>query len=344
VANATKTVKSSGGDYTSLNAALAGQAANLTTNCAGTGGAGILTIECYSMSDTTAANTGTGYTTSASYYINITVPTAERHDGKWNTAKYRINYSSEGGDALTIAANYTRVTGIQASQNGTYKTRRAIRSSNCVGVILDSCIGRIAGTNGAESNAFLLSSSTTYSYKVVNCIAINPLNIGFSFGEGASPTATVYNCTAISCATYGFYGYSGRALLKNCVAHSCGTSDFNSGMGATGSTNNASEDGSAPNTNEVSLNGIDLTDIFVDAANGDYHLVVDSPLINVGADLHSDTYAANTSLASSLDIDGETRSGTWDIGADEYVSEEPEPEVVASSIFRGSIMNSFIVR
>jgi len=44
VANATVTVKASGGDYTTLNAALAGEAADLTANCHSTGGAGILPL------------------------------------------------------------------------------------------------------------------------------------------------------------------------------------------------------------------------------------------------------------------------------------------------------------
>ena len=320
MSDVTKTVKSSGGDYTSLNAALAGMSGNLTTNCGGTGSAGILTIECYAMQDTTAASTGTGYTTSSSYYINITVPAAERHVGKWNGDKYNLITTADSTPALTIAENYTRCLGLQLSQNGGYNTRQCLKVNNLTGIIIDTCILKVGGTGGASSESFSTSCTATYSVVVVNTIAINPLHTGFQAGEGGSPSVVFYNCTAVSCAYKGFDSYRGRTLLKNCVAHSSGNSDYNTGMGDAASTNNASEDGSAPNTNEVSLNGIDLTDIFVDAANGDYHLVVDSPLINVGADLHSDTYAANTSLASSLDIDGETRSGTWDIGADEYVA------------------------
>ena len=44
MANKTVTVKSSGGDYTSLNAALAGESTNLVSTLDG-----ILTIECYAM-------------------------------------------------------------------------------------------------------------------------------------------------------------------------------------------------------------------------------------------------------------------------------------------------------
>lgn len=319
MANATKTVKSSGGDYTSLNAALAGQAANLTTNCAGTGGAGILTIECYAMSDTTAANTGTGYTTSADYYINITVPTAERHVGKWNGDKYNLITTADSTPALTIAENYTRCLGLQLSQNGGYNSRQCLKVNNLTGIIVDSCILKIGGTGGASSESFSTSCTATYSVVVVNTIAINPLHTGFQAGEGGSPSVVFYNCTAVSCAYKGFDSYSGRTLLKNCVAHSSGNSDYNKGMGDAASTNNASEDGSAPNTKEVDLSGDTLAELFTDAANGDFSLVAGCSLVNTGIDLSADGYAANTTLASSKDIAGQTRS-TWDIGAWEYVA------------------------
>lgn len=51
---------------------------------------------------------------------------------------------------------------------------------------------------------------------------------------------------------------------------------------------------------------------FVNAANNDYHLIVGSPAINVGADL---------SAFFTTDNDGKTRpAGAWDIGAFEYVA------------------------
>jgi hypothetical protein len=93
MSDATVTVKSSTGDYTSLNAAFAGESYNLTNNCHNTGSAGILTINCYAFTDTVAASTGAGYTTSASYYINVVVPLTERHSGVWNTGKYVLQAS-----------------------------------------------------------------------------------------------------------------------------------------------------------------------------------------------------------------------------------------------------------
>jgi hypothetical protein len=64
MANKTVTVKTSGGDYTSLNAALAGEAIDLVANTR------ILTIECYAFTDTTAV-TISGYTSDESYYVNM---------------------------------------------------------------------------------------------------------------------------------------------------------------------------------------------------------------------------------------------------------------------------------
>jgi hypothetical protein len=55
---------------------------------------------------------------------------------------------------------------------------------------------------------------------------------------------------------------------------------------------------------------------FVDEDGDDFHLnASDTVAKNKGTDLSGDSY-----LPFSDDIDGQTRSGTWDIGADEYVA------------------------
>src|SRR3990170_1219772 len=82
----TKTIKSSGGDYTSLSAWEAGQQGNLVTADQ------IQVAECYSMLDTSICVIN-GWTTDATRYIEIKTPVSERHDGKWNTSKYRLECS-----------------------------------------------------------------------------------------------------------------------------------------------------------------------------------------------------------------------------------------------------------
>jgi hypothetical protein len=58
-----------------------------------------------------------------------------------------------------------------------------------------------------------------------------------------------------------------------------------------------------------------MSQTFEDSANYDFHLSASDPnnvAIDAATDLSSD--AIN---AFSTDIDGQTRSGSWDIGADE---------------------------
>jgi hypothetical protein len=80
--------------------------------------------------------------------------------------------------------------------------------------------------------------------------------------------------------------------------------------GTSGHSNNASDDTSAGGTNART----NQTFSFVDAANDDFHLLStdtgakDHGLTDPGSGLFSD------------DIDGQARSGTWDIGADEFVA------------------------
>lgn len=316
MANVTKTVKSSGGDYTSLNAALAGQSADLTANCGGTGGAGILTIECYSMSDTTAANTGTGYTTSASYYINITVPTAERHDGKWNTSKYRLLVSQTWAAALTIREAFTNVNYLQINNSGA-------KDSGPVGILVN--INTADATVTIRQNIILASGTGTADGLCIGIEQRSTCNIfcfnnivydwgrGFSNGyiSGTGCGVTLYNNTIIDCSQRGIYvqGVSGGTynVVNNLVQGAASNYVLDPDGGLDLSATNLSEDTTSP---QSTLREKVVT--FVNEAANDFHLASnDTTAIDAGTDL-SGTF--------TTDIDGETRSGTWDIGADEYVA------------------------
>lgn len=304
MSNVTKTVKSSGGDYTSLNAALAGQSADLTANCGGSGGAGILTIECYSMEDTTIASTGTGYTTSSSYYINITVPASEVHDGKWNTSKYRLVSSSS--PVISNQEEYTRITGVQA-----YSSSGVVILSTAAGCLIDRCI--VSSTATSTSQHAIYSNVTgDPAMTIRNSLVYGPASRGIYAAQG---TVTCQNVTAVDCGRQGFYATGGGTITcVNCIGWSNGDGstylDF--GAGGTITCNNClSYDTSADNFGG-SGNVADSTDNpFADYDNDDFHLVVGCDAINAGQSL-AGTF--------TTDIDGETRTGTWDIGADEYVA------------------------
>lgn len=315
MANVTKTVKSSGGDYTSLNAALAGQSADLTANCGGSGGAGILTIECYSMEDTTAATTGSGYTTSSSYYINITVPVAERHNGKWDTSAYRLNVNYNGR-ALEIDEFYTRLTGLQVknSASGAYC---CIYMNHGSAYIVDSCI-----IDGNDSIYFVFYDSSAHyqlTGTIRNSVIYNSARVGVELTIGSSGTVNLQNVTIASCIRDGLKRSSGTVNATNvaCIGNGDNSSYFDF-TGTITKTNCASTDATADGTNcETGIAHSTSTFVNVTAGSQDYHLVSGSGLIDQGTSL---------SGIFTTDIDGETRSGTWDIGADEYVAAAALPK------------------
>lgn len=301
MANKTVTVKSSGGDYTSLNAALAGESADLVTNTC------ILTIECYAMQDTTLCSTGTGYTTSADYYIKVVVPTSERHNGTRSATKYRLEVSKGFGYVLTISEKYTRLTGLQIKNTHATSAGGISFSAGNTNTIIDSCLVYDSpglGFNFAASNQL-----------AVNCVAMS-CETGFYQSSG---TLTCYNCAAVNSTTYGFSvgGYD-TIVAKNCYAGGSGTADYYVATNGTLThTTSFSEDGSesVPTAAFATDSGCYFTNVTAGAENLNV-TSASSSLYNTGTDLHADaTWAFNVDIAGTARPDG-----AWDVGAFEYVA------------------------
>lgn len=329
MSDVTKTVKSSGGDYTSLNAALAGMSGNLTTNCGGTGSAGILTIECYAMEDTIAVSVGAGYTTSGDYYINVTVPSSERHDGKWNTNKYRHKYTGDA-NSISITAQHLRISYLQLESSDT-TWRMAIKSDTLIAnspyLYVVGCI--IKPTSATNRNLYAIKTPDN-----LQLIAYNNLIYNFSTDGSSGITCRHDTADCIICNNT-FVNVTEAIILdgwehgdiKNNLFYQCGSHGYGYARELYNNATSLSSFGDLSGASSGD-NRISQTFTFVDAAHGDFHLASN--------DAGARDYGTDLSAYFTTDIDGQTRSGTWDIGADEYV--------VASSIFRGSIMNSFIVR
>ena len=301
MANKTVTVKSASGDYTTLNAALAGESANLVT------GTCILTIECYAMQDTTAAGTGTGYTTNASYYINIVAPAGNRHTGIRSTSAYRLEPTVNYGWALTIEEAYTRVTYLQIRNASAFNSGALnVDATNC---LIRECL--VYDTEGASSDGRGIVGGQTTNY-FINCIVLNCID-GFRITENSN---IVYNCVSLNNTGYGFQITGFKTLVaKNCYAGANGTDyqvDTNGTL--TKTTCHASDTTGNTQTACSTSSGAYFTNVTAGTEN--IHIGASSALIGVGTDLHADgTFAFNT------DIDGETRpDGAWDVGADEYVA------------------------
>lgn len=110
--------------------------------------------------------------------------------------------------------------------------------------------------------------------------------------------------------------------FRNVIAYNYGTASLNRSTKVALARNNISADGLI-----ASDLGITLTDAdFVDPANDDYHLSQTSQAKDVG-------YDNSTDRGYSDDIDGDTRSAPWDVGADEVSGAAP---VVGNAVIVGT--------
>jgi hypothetical protein len=323
--------------YTSLSYAEAGTEntaidSNLRDFDTWSGGKDIVTsgeqwnISCYANGTTadTTAVTINGWTTSASDYIKIYTPVSssevgvtQRHLGKWDDSKYKIESS---GAIIQIIEDYVAIDGLQmkTTSSDTYNYGIALSDTITTGSIIkiSNNIMR-AVLSGSSNNNFGISggsASGTWTVNVWNNIIydfINGLqnsNAGIYFGSGWNVNA--YNNTVTNC--YGGFSRNGGTFItKNNISYN-NTTDY-SGSFDTSSTNNLSKDATAPPYNTFYTGITDLA--FADVANSDFHLAnSDARARDHGADLSSDS-----NLSFSTDIDGELRNvgGAWDIGADE---------------------------
>ncbi len=281
----TVTVKSSGGDYSSLSAAEAGEQGDLVTLDRQ------LDIECYSMTDTTVALFN-GWTTDATRYIRIFTPTAERHSGVWTTGKYNLDTTSS--NSLEFREDYWRIEGLQVrssnASNIAVRTQ-ATAAAGSVDMQIESCIVR--GSVVIGSGAATIRNTICYE----------------SVGAGISGTSiTADNCTSIA-ATHAYSRSGGTWTLRNCYAHG-GTDGYTGTITRTTCAHSSATvfSGSTASVAHSTANFTNVT-----GGSEDYHLVAGaSSLIDTGTDL-SGTF--------TNDIDGAgTRTGAFDIGADEYVA------------------------
>lgn len=303
-------------DYTSLAAAEAGEQADLVSADVQ------LDIECYSFEDTTAVVID-GWTTDATRYIRVYTPTAERHDGKWNTGKYRLVVSSTAVPVITFSENYVRFEGLQVHNTSSDRAQgiapgavafasganlvkishSIVRGTNC-SASATSSIGIGAADNAFDNLIWHIYNNIVYDWTMTAGSGGEGRGIS---AAGFAQDAEVENNTAHSCDVGIRRGGTGTAHAYNNLAQSCGT-DFSGTW--SGGTHNASEDGTHPGTD-----GQTGTATFVDAASDDFHLdAADTVALDNGTDRSAGAIAFTT------DIDGETRSGSWDIGADEYPS------------------------
>lgn len=328
MADKTVTVKSSGGDYTTLADALSTEAADLTSASYYLGGPGKLIIECYNFEDTQGVNeTSATWVTSTDYYVHIKA--VDDHGGKWSTSAYRLHVTGNSANILTINQTdleHIHIQGLQIHTESTSALSPAIKSTGAptTGFMwVEDCIIIADDTASGGALRGIRLEEANLTYLIWNTIIYGTGGDAGSQGLQTSSTSCdvwAYYLTIDDIAT-GFQEAGGTIRAKNCRVTNVTTVAANS-LEAT-SNYNLTDNATAPtNWGANSIDGGDTPTIdYVDDTNAtatsrDYH-------INSTSD---SGYQAGVSLSSdgdnpvSTDIDGDTRhASTPTIGADEYI-------------------------
>lgn len=328
------TASTAGGDGTTNATSGANRAwADLAEAANGLGASLSTPIDLYcegSTADTSNVNqTVWDMTTTATNKLRIIGEQSPLHpnfstakSGKYDTSLYHITCTNRNGlynnipDHVEYHGIQVHVTVSDAGSYIAFKTSNANQTATDILCLMSHCIAKATQTSGS-----IIGFETRFpgtggrgTSKVINCLSID-CQTGYSNDFGLSgDVGEIYNCTAAG----GTYGFVENATMKvvNCLATGVSSIGF-VGTFAAGSNYNAEDDGNgAPGANSRSSQ----TFTFVNAASDDFHLA------------STDTGAKDFGVADpdsggfSDDIDGQTRSGSWDIGFDEYQDPPVEQE------------------
>lgn len=302
----TKTIRASGGDYTTLSAWEAALPASLVSVDQ------VHVAECYNdwpsgLDDTVDI---AGVTTDATRNIAVTVAAGHRHNGTPQSGFYIKGDSGTNlNGKFQVGVGYTVIDGLDV-ENTRSGTAFAGFIATATNIVVSDTISKCASSSGKAFNGNFGTNYATTRPTFLNCLAWGSAQ-GFSRQDSTRSRYNAYNCVAVNCATGFASGSANKAALKNCVAYGSTTIDFEAQVDAVNSDYNASSDTSA-NVFTNYLTGI-TSAAFANAAGNDFHLAATSALIGAGVNLYS-------TLTTDVDGDARPSSGAWDIGFDHYAA------------------------
>lgn len=304
----TKTVKPTGGDYTTLAAAVAAENNGYDYGTTDTNKI-ILVYALAAPEDvsTTSISISGGLNVDATH--NLTIYAMPDTNGVWNSS---LCYVVSG--ALTVVSNsqdFTRIVGLQVECRGTGTfCGSGIDARSHQGVSIERCIVRsvYAGSGSSDpGHGIWIIDSTGASRAINNTVygftCAGAFGITFNdYAGGLLANNTVSKCDV------GISGGVGFETAQNNVVFACTTHAWVNGTWAT-ATNNASDDGTHPGTS-----GQTGTPLVVNTTTGseDFHLQAGDTVCR--------GHGVNLSGTFTIDIDGQTRTAPWDIGSDQYVA------------------------
>ena len=281
---------------------------------------------------TTAETTGctiAGFTTSATYLVRLD---GDWTGGVWSTSYYRFEIAGSIGAGVTVNDEYVEIQDVQFYASGTgtgnYRSITSEEGNGGLSLKVSNCLmrGEAHSATGTASGIYFrpdvantrgtFFNNIVYGYSGDDTIGLRLWGSGYNDGE----IIIAYNNT-VHGANKGISTHGGGAsdaqYIKNNIVQSNATAGYDlnfAGAHATDTTaTNLSEDTSSPtNTWDSQV----VTFVSETGGSEDLHLnASDTAAKDQGTDLSGDAQ-----YAFSIDIDGATRTGTWDIGADEITA------------------------
>lgn len=291
MANKTVSVRPSGGDYTSLAGAIAGElVANADLTSAGLDGILTISIEgSWSSADSYSATVSTsGFTVDSTHYLRIVADSSNHAGTSWSTSKYRLE-NSYAGTALDLVPNYTIIDGVQV---------RSTHAGSGTAVLMTGAYCKVL-------SSYIRSSFRGATHTGGNGVIVNSIIIGAARGiyhRNGAILSVYYSNGICTGSGYGIQAWIGGRVLtcKNSYFHGGTGSIYDEGSATITITNCATSDGlySTTDVNYDTNNFINVT-----AGSEDFDLSTSSGLMGIGTDLSNDSIYPVTT-----DIEGTTRS------------------------------------
>jgi hypothetical protein len=293
-----------------------------------TGSNEIWNIVCYADGVDTAPVRIGDWTTSPTNYIRIFTPylasevgVSQRHDGKWDAGAYRLEVTNN--TALSLETEYVRLEGLQirlagVAQNYVYGIIFNLSSTLMLEHYVSDCLvwGDDATASNYDQSGIYVLHGQGEAYFWNNVVYDFRGNTGCAFNlEDSDWTFYVYNNTVYNC-NLGYWRQPGVAILKNNIAQNC-TDGYLGTFDASSDYNLSDLAADAPGTNAKNSTTVS----FVNAGADDFHLAPgDTGARDAGMNL-----SADPGLKFSDDVDRQTRTAPWDIGADEVLGSVTTP-------------------